>query len=58
MDAIIPIGEWIIAHWQDLLSAAIAVLLAAIAVAMLVPGDQPEKLLYKIVDFLKKFSRK
>jgi hypothetical protein len=40
------------------LSAIIGLLSAVIAVCLLIPGEQPEKALQAIVDFLKKFSRK
>jgi hypothetical protein len=40
------------------LGALIALLSAVIAVASLIPGDEPENTLQKIVDFLSKFSRK
>ena len=40
------------------LGAITALLGAVIAVAQLVPGDEPENTLQKIVDFLAKFSRK
>jgi len=33
-------------------------LLAAIAFFMVIPGDQPEKFLQSVVDFIKKFSKK
>ena len=38
--------------------ALTALLTAAIAVASLFPGDEPENTLQKVVDFLSKFSRK
>ena len=40
------------------LGALTALLTAAIAVASLFPGDEPENTLQKVVDFLSKFSRK
>jgi hypothetical protein len=40
------------------LGALTALLGAVIAVAQLIPGDEPENTLQKIVDFLAKFSRK
>ena len=46
---------------QDLfawLGALTALLTAAIAICALIPGDEPENTLQKIVDFLSKFSRK
>jgi len=48
----------ILNNWQSYLGALSAVLVAAIAVASLIPGDEPEKTLQKIVDFLSKFSKK
>jgi len=38
--------------------ALVALLSAVIAVASLIPGDEPENSLQKIVNFLSKFSRK
>jgi hypothetical protein len=46
---------------QDILTwigAVTALLSAVIVVAQLIPGDEPENTLQKIVDFLAKFSRK
>lgn len=40
------------------LGALVALLSAVIAVASLIPGDEPEATLTKIVSFLSKFSRK
>jgi len=40
------------------LGALVALLTAVIAVASLIPGDEPENTLQKVVDFLSKFSRK
>jgi len=42
----------------EIISALVAGLTSAIAVALVIPGDQPEKTLQKIVDFLKKWSKK
>lgn len=39
-------------------AAANAVLLALIGLFMLIPGEQPEKFLQYIVDFISKFSKK
>lgn len=38
--------------------ALVALLSAVIAIASLIPGDEPEATLQKVVDFLSKFSRK
>ena len=40
------------------LGALTALFGAVIAIAQLIPGDEPENTLQKIVDFLAKFSRK
>lgn len=44
--------------WLAWVGATTALLTAVIAVCQLIPGDQPEKTLQAIVDFLSKFSRK
>lgn len=44
--------------WLAWLGAITALLGAIIAIAQLIPGDEPENTLQKIVDFLAKFSRK
>lgn len=41
-----------------ILSAVIALLSAIIGLCLLIPGDQPEKALQAVVDFLAKLSRK
>jgi len=45
-------------NWQSYLGVVTAVLAAAIAVATVIPGDEPEKTLQKIVDFIAQISRK
>ena len=40
------------------LGAITALLGAVVAIAQLIPGDEPENTLQKVVDFLAKFSRK
>lgn len=40
------------------LGAITALIGAIIAIAQLIPGDQPEKTLQAVLDFLSKFSRK
>lgn len=53
-----PALSWIIANYEAVLAAVLSLLMAIIAIAMLIPGEQPEKTLQKIVDFLAKFSKK
>ncbi len=49
---------WIIANYQLIITAIAAVVSALIALFLLIPGEQPEKALRKIADFLAKFSNK
>jgi hypothetical protein len=44
--------------WLVWLGAITTLLGAVIAIAQLIPGDEPENTLQKVVDFLSKFSRK
>lgn len=44
--------------WVQILGAVTALLTALIGLFMLIPGEQPEKFLQGIVDFLSKFSKK
>ena len=50
--------NWILANYQIVISAVVALLTGVIAVSLIIPGEQPEKALQGIVDFLKKFSVK
>ena len=50
--------SWISANWSLVLNAAMGLFSALIVVAMLIPGEQPEKFLQSVVDFLAKFSNK
>ena len=45
-------------NWQAYLGVITAVLAAAIAVATVIPGEEPERTLQKIVDFIASVSRK
>jgi hypothetical protein len=56
METIIPALLKI--DWLGALGALTAMLGAVAAVATFIPGDEPEKTLQKIVDFLSKFSKK
>lgn len=42
----------------EIVTGIISVLSVIISVALVIPGEQPEKFLQKLVDFLSKFSRK
>lgn len=40
------------------ITTVVTVLTAVIGVALTIPGDEPERTLQKVVDFLSKWSRK
>lgn len=50
--------NWIVTEGPTVLSALVGVLTALIGLFMLIPGEQPEKSLQAVVDFISKFSRK
>ncbi len=50
--------KFIVEKGPEILAALNAVLMALIALFLLVPGEQPEKTIQKVADFLGKFSRK
>lgn len=58
MDKLIEMGSWLVASGPQIVSAVVALLSGVIAIALLIPGEQPEKALQGAVDFLKKFSKK
>jgi hypothetical protein len=45
-------------NWLELLGAVNTILAVLIIVFSLIPGDQPEKTLRAIVNFIARFSRK
>lgn len=58
MSSALEIGKWILANYQAVLSSLIAALGGIIALCLIIPGEQPEKALQGVVDFLSKFSKK
>lgn len=58
MEQIMRILGLIVEHGPAIISALVSVLSALVALFMLIPGEQPEKALQGIVDFVAKFSRK
>lgn len=48
----------IVGKLPEIVAAVMAVLTSLIALCLLIPGEQPEKALQGIVDFLAKFSKK
>lgn len=58
MEKMMEVGKWLVVHGPELISAISGLCSAMIAIALVIPGDQPEKALQGVVDFLAKFSRK
>lgn len=58
MDAVLGVIKWATENGPQMLAAINAVLGALILLALMIPGEQPEKFLQGIVDFLSKFSKK
>jgi hypothetical protein len=52
------IVSWLLLNWVQVLGYLTAILTGLIGIFMLVPGDEPETTLRKIVDILAKFSLK
>lgn len=58
MNTLISIVKFVADNYQAIITGVVATLTGVISLCMLIPGDQPEKALQAIVDFLSKFSRK
>lgn len=61
MEMIQPVLDllaWFYANYAALIGAAVVAINALIALFMIIPGEQPEKALKAVVEFLSKFSRK
>lgn len=58
MEMIMKIVNFVMANYESILAAVSSILLGVIAISMLIPGDQPEKALKAVVDFIAKFSKK
>jgi len=58
MQNLLSIVQFVAANYQALIAAAVGILSGVIAICLLIPGDQPEKSLQKVVDILQSISRK
>lgn len=58
MASILEAVQWVLANYQVVVSYLITALTAIIAVCLMIPGEQPEKFLQGVVDFLGKYSKK
>ena len=58
MEAFMEIIKYVMANGAEALTAVIALFSAVVAIALMIPGEQPEKFLKSAIDFLSKFSKK
>jgi hypothetical protein len=58
MEKVLEIVKMIVQFGPEIVSGVVAILSGVIAIALLIPGDQPEKALKGVVAFLEKFSKK
>jgi len=58
MAQVMELVNWVFANWQNMFVAVESILAAFIVLFLLIPGDQPEKFLQSVLDFVKKFSKK
>ncbi len=58
MNTVIQIINFIVSNYQAILTGVIAVLTGVTAIALVIPGPQPEAFLQGVTDFLTKFSKK
>lgn len=58
METILGLISWATANGPQFIATFNAALVGIIALCLLIPGEQPEKFLQGIVNFLAKFSKK
>lgn len=58
MEKVLSVLKLVMEHGPAIVAALVAILTGVIGIAMLIPGEQPEKALKGVVAFLEKFSAK
>ncbi len=58
MNTLIEIINFIASNYQAILTGVVGILTGLTAIALVIPGDQPEKFFQGITEFLTKFSKK
>jgi len=58
MEKVLEIVKMVVQFGPEIVSGVVAILSGVIAIAMIIPGEQPEKALKGVVAFLEKFSKK
>jgi len=49
--------NWILMNYQAIITGLVGILSGVAAISMVIPGEQPEKTLQQIVDFISKLSK-
>jgi hypothetical protein len=58
MEKVLEIVKMVVQFGPEIVSGVVGILSGVIAIALLIPGEQPEKALKGVVAFLEKFSKK
>ncbi len=58
MEKLLEIAKFIFDNYQAIITGIVGIFSAILAILLIIPGDQAEKKMQAIVDFLSKFSRK
>jgi hypothetical protein len=58
MQTVLDIVNFIAANAGAIIAGVLGLFTSALAIALIVPGSQPDKFLQSVVDFISKFSRK
>jgi hypothetical protein len=58
VNKVLELVNWAVVNAVPFLTSVEGVLVSVIALCMMIPGEQPEKFLQGVVDFIAKFSRK
>lgn len=58
MQAVVDVVMWLVGHYDAIILNLLAILGALLAFFMVIPGEQPDRALQSVVDFIKRFSKK
>lgn len=58
MESLVSLGEWLLLYGPDVVSAVVLLLGGIAGIALLIPGEEPEKSIKAVADWLSQFSRK
>jgi hypothetical protein len=58
MESLATVAKYLIANWDTMIASAALFVNGAIALALIIPGAEPERTLSRIANGLSKISRK